>query len=122
MKILLLEHINHYAIAAFQKKGYIVESIDHALSEKELGERINDISLLGIRSQTQVTAEVLAHAKKLLAIGVFSVGINHIDLSAATKNGIAVRSEEHTSELQSPDHLVCLLLLEKKKTYLYTIR
>src|SRR5258708_31399656 len=36
--------------------------------------------------------------------------------------GLAVRSEEHTSELQSPDHLVCRLLLEKKKKHKYTSR
>src|SRR5258708_40269800 len=35
----------------------------------------------------------------------------------ATRGGLEDRSEEHTSELQSPDHLVCRLLLEKKKTY-----
>src|SRR5258708_20649070 len=43
-----------------------------------------------------------------------------IDLASVTVFGmLVVRSEEHTSELQSPDHLVCRLLLEKKKKILY---
>src|SRR5258708_31949825 len=49
------------------------------------------------------------------AVGVIKVSINihpRIDILGTTKEN---RSEEHTSELQSPDHLVCRLLLEKKK-------
>src|SRR5438552_6673029 len=43
-------------------------------------------------------------------------GGNRISLAAFDKDANTIRSEEHTSELQSPDHLVCRLLLEKKKT------
>src|SRR5258708_18297288 len=43
-------------------------------------------------------------------------GLDAVELRVGAALGHQVRSEEHTSELQSPDHLVCRLLLEKKKT------
>src|SRR5258708_28092183 len=55
--------------------------------------------------------------------GVVVTGLNTIPglrQAVETLTAVRARSEEHTSELQSPDHLVCRLLLEKKKTHLYT--
>lgn len=90
MKVLLLENINQNAVEAFTHAGYTVEEIKSALSEEELLTIIPEISILGIRSKTEITAPVLASAKKLLAIGAFCIGINQIDLSSAAKKGIAV--------------------------------
>ena len=90
MKILLLENINKQALEAFQKEGYQTEAISRALSEKELIEKIADASVLGIRSKTEITASVLEHAKKLLAIGAFCIGTNQINLQATAEKGIIV--------------------------------
>jgi D-3-phosphoglycerate dehydrogenase len=51
---------------------------------------IKKVHLLGIRSKTQITKKVLAAAEKLQAIGCFCIGVNQVDLEAATENGIAV--------------------------------
>lgn len=90
MKVLLLENISQEASTRFQEEGYIVETVSRSLTEKELLEKIADISLLGIRSKTEITPHVLARAKKLLAIGAFCIGTNQIALSAAAEKGIAV--------------------------------
>lgn len=90
MKVLLLENIDQIAVEAFKKEGYVVEVEKRALGEEELAKRIEDISILGIRSKTEVTPGVLKNAKKLLAIGAFCIGTNQVDLQGSSKKGIAV--------------------------------
>jgi D-3-phosphoglycerate dehydrogenase / 2-oxoglutarate reductase len=91
IKILLLENISEKAVRNFTASGYAsVESIKGALSEDELVDKIKDVHLLGIRSKTLITVNVLEAAKKLQAIGCFCIGVNQVDLSAAMENGVAV--------------------------------
>src|SRR6266571_8452171 len=67
-----------------------VETLDRALDEDELIDRIGKVTLLGIRSKTHVTQRVLDAAPELLAIGAFCIGTNQIDLQAASERGITV--------------------------------
>jgi D-3-phosphoglycerate dehydrogenase len=89
-RALLLENIHPDASLRLAKEGYQVETLPRALGEDELIEAIDGVSLLGIRSTTQVTERVLAAAPQLAAIGAFCIGVNQIDLTAATKRGVAV--------------------------------
>ncbi|MCW3106615.1 MAG: serA [Segetibacter sp.] len=89
--ILLLENISANATIVFKNNGYSnIETIAGALSEEELIKAVKDVHLLGIRSKTKVTEKVLAAAKKLQAIGCFCIGVNQVDLHAATKYGVTV--------------------------------
>jgi D-3-phosphoglycerate dehydrogenase len=90
MKVLLLENIHESAIARFKKEGYKVKTVAKALSEEELIEELSDISILGIRSKTEITKKVLQSAPKLAAIGAFCIGTNQIDLEAAADQGVVV--------------------------------
>ncbi len=90
IRVLLLENPDPRAAELFRAEGYQVEQVRGALSEDELMQRIEDVSLLGIRSKTQVTARVLAAANRLVGIGAFCIGTNQIDLPAAMKKGVAV--------------------------------
>ena len=91
INILLLENISPKAIAIFKSNGYNnVQTISGALTEDALVDAIKDVHLLGIRSKTHVSERVLAAAKKLQAIGCFCIGVNQVDLKAATKFGITV--------------------------------
>lgn len=91
INILFLENISDSAVRHFTESGYAsVRKLSGALAEKELIEEIKDVHLLGIRSKTQITSKVLQAAKKLQAIGCFCIGVNQVDLKAATQNGIAV--------------------------------
>jgi D-3-phosphoglycerate dehydrogenase len=67
-----------------------VEKITKALSEDELVREIKDVHILGIRSKTHITPKVLDAAKKLQAIGCFCIGVNQVDLHAATEHGVVV--------------------------------
>ncbi len=91
INILFLENISDIAVKNFNASGYAnVKKINGALSESELIAAIRDVHLLGIRSKTLITKKILDAAQKLQAIGCFCIGVNQVDLKAATKNGVAV--------------------------------
>lgn len=91
IRFLLLEGIHPSAEALLRAAGYSqVTSLPGALAEAALKEQLADVHFVGIRSRTQLTAEVLAHAPKLAAVGCFCIGTNQVDLDAARERGIAV--------------------------------
>ena len=91
IRILFLENISDTAVKNFKGHEYSnVEKITKALTEDDLVREIKDVHILGIRSKTQITKKVLDAAKKLQAIGCFCIGVNQVDLDAATKNGVVV--------------------------------
>lgn len=91
IRILFLENISDAAVKNFKLQGYSkVEKISKALTEAQLINETKDVHILGIRSKTHISAAVLAAAKKLQAIGCFCIGVNQVDLKAATKNGVVV--------------------------------
>src|SRR6201990_1360586 len=91
INILFLENISDAAVKHFVDSGYAsVRKLTGALSEEQLIREVKDVHLLGIRSKTQITPAVLEAAKKLQAIGCFCIGVNQVDLHAATEHGVAV--------------------------------
>ncbi|MBQ4854232.1 phosphoglycerate dehydrogenase [Rhodanobacter sp. B2A1Ga4] len=91
IKVLLLEGVSASAVENFRRAGYSqVELHAKSLPEDELKARIADAHIVGIRSRTQLTAEVLAQAKRLIAVGCFCIGTNQVDLGAARKLGVPV--------------------------------
>ncbi|MBV9382595.1 MAG: phosphoglycerate dehydrogenase [Streptosporangiaceae bacterium] len=90
MRALLLENIHPDASARLAKAGYEVETLSRALGEDELAGAVRGVSLLGIRSQTHLTERVLAAVPRLAAVGAFCIGVNQIDLAAASRHGVAV--------------------------------
>ena len=91
IKFLLLEGIHPSAVKVLQDAGYTnIESLAGALDGDELKAKIADAHFVGIRSRTQLTADVFAHAGKLSAVGCFCIGTNQVDLTAAREKGIAV--------------------------------
>jgi len=89
-RALLLEAIHPGAARVLEGVGIEVELLNHALDEAGLIERLPGVTLLGIRSNTHVTAAVLDAAPDLEAIGAFCIGTNQVDLAAATARGLPV--------------------------------
>ncbi|RXK50814.1 phosphoglycerate dehydrogenase [Aquirufa rosea] len=92
IKVLLLENVHPHAVQAFKKEGFQVELLKGALDEAELIEKIKDVSILGLRSKTNLTKKVLEHpnAARLMCVGAFCIGTNQIDLAECENRGIAV--------------------------------
>jgi D-3-phosphoglycerate dehydrogenase len=90
LKILLLENVHPRAHRIFRDDNIVVKSISGSLGENELSEAIQDVSVLGIRSKTNVTKKVIEKAEKLLAVGAYCIGTNQIDLNACSDRGIVV--------------------------------
>ena len=90
MKALVLENIHPTAVDVLRSRGYEVEVHSGAMREAELIEALDDVQLLGIRSNTTVTERVLEAAPALEAIGCFCIGTNQVDLVAAAERGVGV--------------------------------
>ncbi|MET0789006.1 MAG: phosphoglycerate dehydrogenase [Cellulomonas sp.] len=89
LKALLLENLHPQARSILETAGFDVTTRTGALDEAELIEALDGVHLLGIRSKTHVTAEVLAQAPSLVAIGAYCIGTNQIDLAEAAARGVA---------------------------------
>ena len=91
IKILLLEGVHQNAVDNFKANGYTdIECHPKALPEEILIEKIADAHIIGIRSRTKITENILEHANKLISIGCFCIGTNQVDLEAAKRQGVAV--------------------------------
>ena len=91
LKVVLLEGIHPSAVEAFTADGYTqIETYPKALEGQALIDAIADAHFVGLRSRTQLTAEVLEKAQKLVAVGAFCIGTNQIALDAAARRGVPV--------------------------------
>ncbi len=91
IKVILLEGIHKSATEFFNANGYTnIESFPDTPDEKLLKEKIQSANIIGIRSRTHLTKEVLNSASKLLAVGCFSIGTNQVDGHSARLMGIPV--------------------------------
>jgi D-3-phosphoglycerate dehydrogenase len=117
MKVLLLENVNEQAIKKFQDEGYIVETINRSLTEKELLEKISEISILGIRSKTEITKKVLEKAKKLQVIGAFCIGTNQIDLAGAAEKGVAVFNAPYSNTRSVVELVIGEIIMLARKVF-----
>jgi len=98
IKILLLENISDAAVEEIRNAGYEnIKKISAALTETELAKELKDVHLLGIRSKTQLTEKVIQKANKLLAVGCYCIGINQVNINAATQNGVAVFNSPYSN-------------------------
>lgn len=91
IRILLLEGIHDSAAHYLAQQGY-AEITTHpgALEGEALKEALKGVHMVGIRSRTRLTAEIIQNADRLIAIGCFCIGTNQVDLTAARLAGIPV--------------------------------
>ncbi|MGN6236823.1 phosphoglycerate dehydrogenase [Dyella sp.] len=91
IKVLLLEGVSQSAVETFRQAGYTqIEYHQKSLPEAELKARVAEAHIVGIRSRSHLTADVLAEAKRLIAVGCFCIGTNQVDLVTAKKLGVPV--------------------------------
>lgn len=90
IKILLLEGVHEDGVRTLEDAGFAVEALPDSPDAETLAPLLADARVLGIRSKTQLTGEILGAAPKLMTVGAFCIGTNQIDLPAATGLGVPV--------------------------------
>jgi len=108
MRILAPEKVADEGLALLRSKHTVDEA--SKLSPRELLGRIGDYDALLVRSATKVTADVIAAGKRLRVIGRAGVGVDNIDLPAATRQGILVVNTPAGSTSAAAEHALGLML------------
>jgi len=116
IKVLLLEGVSRTAVADFQAAGYSnIEYHEKALPEAELARSIADAHLVGIRSRTQLTSEILAQARRLIGVGCFCIDCEKTEAEVMSKS--AKTSESFFINFQTPQW--CIF---RNNTFTFRIR
>ncbi len=116
IKILLLENISDSAVAELKAGGYTeIEKIIGAMTEADLVKAVKGVHLIGIRSKTKITENVIEAADKLLAIGAFCIGVNQVDLKAATEKGVAVFNAPYSNTRSVAELIIGLSVMLIRK-------
>ncbi|UOF01279.1 phosphoglycerate dehydrogenase [Bdellovibrio reynosensis] len=97
LRILLVENIHPVAKETLLSEGFQVDLITHAPSEDELLKLLPNYDVLGIRSKTELTANVLKNNPHLTSVGCFCIGTNQVDLVTAREMGIPVFNAPHSN-------------------------
>src|SRR3977135_2919454 len=107
MKVIVADKISEKGVQLLKEQpGWNVVLTTNDTLSKEIA----DADALIVRSATKVTAELLDQAKKLRAVGRAGVGVDNIDLEAATKRGVLVMSTPGGSSVSVAEHTFALLL------------
>jgi len=109
-KVLVSDLLSQQGLDVFIKSGDFKVDVALELPHEELLERIADYDALLIRSETRVTADVIDAAKRLKVIGRAGVGVDNIDVEAATQNGILVVNTPTGNTIAAAEHTIALLL------------
>ena len=108
VKIVIAEKISAAAVEQLREPDWIVLTSDQL--EGKLAEQLESADALIVRSAVQADAALLAHAKKLRVIGRAGVGVDNIDLDAATRQGIAVMNTPGANAVAVAEHTLGMML------------
>jgi D-3-phosphoglycerate dehydrogenase len=109
MKVLVKEKIGDSGVELLRSHGFTVD-IGTDWTQDELEQRIGEYDALLIRSATQVDADLLAKATNLRAVGRAGVGVDNVDVPAATKRGVVVANAPESNVVTAAEHTLALLL------------
>ena len=107
-KVLIADKLSAKAARVFAARG-IEADVRTDLTPEQFAAVIGDYDGLAVRSSTQVTADVLAVAKGLKIIGRAGIGVDNIDVPAATARGIVVMNTPHGNSVTTAEHALALL-------------
>jgi len=109
-KILVSDNLSEIGIQTLKDSPGIQVDVDTNLSKEELRKKIKDYHGLAIRSATKVTADIIDAAKNLLVIGRAGIGLDNVDIEAATKRGIVVMNAPEGNMITTAEHAISMML------------
>ena len=114
-KILVADSISQRGLEELSRDDSLAVSVKTGLSERELLEIIPEFSALVVRSQTKVTAGVLKAGGSLRVVGRAGVGVDNVDVEAATRRGVVVLNAPGGNTVSTAEHAFSLLLCVARK-------
>jgi D-3-phosphoglycerate dehydrogenase / 2-oxoglutarate reductase len=117
MKALLLENIHTNTDRILGKENIEIKKLSGSISDEELINELQGIHLLGIRSRTQISKKILENSPDLLAIGAYCIGVNQIDLDAASLNGVAVFNAPYSNTRSVAEIVIAEIIILIRKLY-----
>ena len=108
-KVLIADALSPAAVATFEERGVAVD-VRTGLGEAELASIIADDDGLAVRSATKVTAELLAAATRLKVVGRAGIGVDNIDVDAATQRGVVVMNTPFGNSVTTAEHTIAMML------------
>ena len=108
-KVLISDKLSLHAATIFEENGIEVD-VKPGLSPNELKAIIADYDGLAIRSATKVTVDILNATKNLKVVGRAGIGVDNVDIAAATKRGVIVMNTPHRNAVTTAKHAVTLML------------
>jgi D-3-phosphoglycerate dehydrogenase / 2-oxoglutarate reductase len=115
MRILLLEGIHPRAKESLTARGYSVETSSSAMTADELKQEISTVHILGIRSKTEITSDILERALSLLAVGCFCIGTNQVDLEESARIGVPVFNAPYSNTRSVAELVIANIIMLARK-------
>ena len=112
-RILVTETLSPRGLELMAGEGHEVD-VRLSLTPAELVEAVAGASALVIRSATRVTAEVLDAGRDLIAVGRAGVGLDNVDIAAATRHGVMVVNAPESNILSAAEHTIALMLAQAR--------
>lgn len=110
MKVLVSDNLGEVGINIFKQEEEIELDVKTGLSPEELKSIIGDYDALAIRSATKVTADLLGAASRLKVIGRAGIGLDNVDIPAATKKGIVVMNTPGGNVVTTAEHAISMMM------------
>ncbi|MFQ6018634.1 MAG: phosphoglycerate dehydrogenase [Kiloniellaceae bacterium] len=107
-KVLIADRLAERAVEVFETRGIEAE-VAVGLSPEELNGRIGAFDGLAVRSATKVTPEVIAAADNLKVVGRAGIGVDNIDIAAATQRGVVVMNTPGGNAITTAEHAIAML-------------
>jgi len=108
-KVLISDKMSPLAEQTFKDRGVEVD-FKPGLSKEELAEIIGDYDGLAIRSSTKVTPTILKAAKKLKVVGRAGIGVDNVDVAAATASGVVVMNTPFGNSITTAEHAIAMMM------------
>ena len=110
MKVLVSDNLGDIGIKMFQEESGIEVDVKTGLAPDELKSIIGDYSALVIRSATKVTEDILEAADNLKAVGRAGIGLDNVDIPAATKRGVVVMNTPTGNVITTAEHTIAMMM------------
>ena len=109
-KVLVSDNLGEAGIKMFEEEPSITVDVKTGLNPEELKAIIGDYDALVIRSATQVTEEILTAAVKLKVVGRAGIGLDNVDIPAATKRGVVVMNTPTGNVITTAEHTIAMMM------------